>query len=91
MCLSEEHRTQVIFPTGVMKAELPVLTLRDTLFESDEHLKGTLMRYQTAVTVEIGPDPSYVAIFDKAGEDALMYVYTNLIVDHQQDHNVFIH
>ena len=65
-----EYGTPLTFEAGVMKKELSVVTLWDTEFENDEHFKATLELDQagTSVQTQIGPDASYVTIFDRTGE-----------------------
>ena len=69
-----EYGTPLTFGTGVTKKELSVVTLLDTEFENDEHIKATLELDQagTSVQTQIGLDAAYIAIFDRTGECDVM-------------------
>ena len=65
-----EYGTPLTFEAGVTKKELSVVTLWDTEFENDEHIKATLELDQagTSVQTQIGLGAAYITIWDRTGE-----------------------
>ena len=72
-----EYRVPATFLPGEMEKELQVITLKDTKFEMEEYLEATLSPGPTTVQMEIGPEPAFIAIFDRTGESAVVYVHTD--------------